>query len=75
MTEVSTGTYLVERSATIAAEPQRIYDQLVDFHAWLKWSPWEDLDPQQVRSFTGVGVRDRGRATPGRATARPVAAP
>ncbi|HZA71659.1 MAG TPA: SRPBCC family protein [Propionibacteriaceae bacterium] len=49
-----TETYLVERSATIAAAPQHIYDRLVDFHAWMDWSPWEDLDPKQVRSFTGA---------------------
>ena len=48
-----TENYVVERSATIAAEPKRIYDQLVDFHAWMAWSPWEDLDPQQQRTFSG----------------------
>ena len=71
---MSTETFLVERSATIAAEPQRICDQLVDFHAWMKWSPWEDLDPHQARSFTGAetgtgagyawsGNRKAGRGT------------
>jgi uncharacterized protein YndB with AHSA1/START domain len=53
MAAVSTSTYTVERSATIAAEPQRIYDQLVDFHKWMAWSPWEDLDPNQERTFSG----------------------
>ena len=58
-----TETYLVERSATIAAAPQHIYDRLVDFHAWMDWSPWEDLDPKQARSFTGAesGVGSRLR--------------
>ena len=51
---MSTDTYLVERSTTIAADPQPIYDRLVDFHAWMDWSPWEDLDPDQERSFTGA---------------------
>jgi hypothetical protein len=51
---MSTDTYTVERSASIAAEPQRIYDRLVDFHAWMDWSPWEDLDPDQERTFTGA---------------------
>jgi uncharacterized protein YndB with AHSA1/START domain len=46
-------TYTVERSATIAADPRRIYDQLIDFHRWMNWSPWEDLDPQQERTFSG----------------------
>ena len=44
---MSSSTYTVERSATIAAEPQRIYDRLVDFHEWMQWSPWEDLDPDR----------------------------
>jgi uncharacterized protein YndB with AHSA1/START domain len=50
---MSTDTYTVERSASIAAEPRRIYDQLVDFHSWTAWSPWEDLDPNQERTFSG----------------------
>jgi uncharacterized protein YndB with AHSA1/START domain len=54
MSRVSTDTYVVERSATIAADPQSVYDRLVDFRAWMDWSPWEDLDPDQVRSFTGA---------------------
>jgi hypothetical protein len=54
MNGVSTETYVVERSARIAAQPQAIYDRLVDFRAWMDWSPWEDLDPNQVRSFTGA---------------------
>jgi Polyketide cyclase / dehydrase and lipid transport len=51
---VSTDTYRVERSTTIAADPQPIYDRLVDFRSWRDWSPWEDLDPDQERSFTGA---------------------
>ena len=54
MGAMSTSTYTVERSATIAAEPQRIYDRLVDFHEWMGWSPWEDLDPDQQRTFSGA---------------------
>jgi uncharacterized protein YndB with AHSA1/START domain len=47
-------TYTVERSATMAADPQRIYEQLVDLRKWQNWSPWEDLDPQQERTFSGA---------------------
>jgi uncharacterized protein YndB with AHSA1/START domain len=54
MDAMSSSTYTVERSATIAAEPQRIYDCLADFHEWMKWSPWEDLDPNQQRTFSGA---------------------
>jgi uncharacterized protein YndB with AHSA1/START domain len=74
MDAMSTSTYTVERSATIAAEPQRIYDRLANFHEWMKWSPWEDLDPNQQRTFSGAesgtgaayawsGNRKAGRGT------------
>ena len=47
-------TYTVERSITIARPPEPIYELLVDFHNWPKWSPWEDLDPQLQRSYSGA---------------------
>jgi uncharacterized protein YndB with AHSA1/START domain len=54
-------TYLVERTTTIVAEPQRVYDDIVDFHRWMQWSPWEGMDPNQKRTFEGpergVGAR------------------
>jgi uncharacterized protein YndB with AHSA1/START domain len=51
---MSSDTYTVERVATIAAEPQQIYDRIADFHQWANWSPWEDLDPDQQRTFSGA---------------------
>ena len=58
---MSSNTYTVERSATIAAEPEQIYERIADFHQWMAWSPWEDLDPNQERTFSGaesgVGAR------------------
>jgi uncharacterized protein YndB with AHSA1/START domain len=51
---MSSNTYTVERSATIAAEPERIYSRIADFHQWMDWSPWEDLDPDQERTFSGA---------------------
>ena len=54
MGAMSTSTYTVERSATIAAPPEQIYPHLADFHAWMAWSPWEDLDPNQQRTFSGA---------------------
>lgn len=46
-------TYTVQRSATIAAPPQRVYEQIVDFHRWTAWSPWEDIDPDMRRDHSG----------------------
>jgi len=37
-------TYAVERSITIDAPPERIYDQIADFRSWPGWSPWEDVE-------------------------------
>ena len=51
---MSSSTYTVERSATINAEPQQIYERIADFHQWMAWSPWEDLDPNQQRTFSGA---------------------
>ncbi|MDQ1535711.1 MAG: hypothetical protein QOE58_104 [Actinomycetota bacterium] len=49
-------TYTVERSVTIDAPLERIYEQLADFHNWVNWSPWEDLDPDIKRTYSGAEV-------------------
>lgn len=46
-------TYKVERSATIAAAPAVVYGLLVDFHRWPEWSPWEEIDPNMTRTYSG----------------------
>jgi len=45
--------FRIERSATIAAPPERIFPMLDDFHRWLEWSPWEKLDPALRRTYGG----------------------
>ena len=47
-------TFIVERSVTIDAPPARIYDQIVNFHNWTSWSPWEDVDPELRRTYSGA---------------------
>jgi hypothetical protein len=47
------GTYSVQRSLTIAADAERVYDLIVDFHRWTAWSPWEGLDPAMQRTYEG----------------------
>ena len=47
-------TYTVERSATIDASPERVYNQIADFHNWTNWSPWEDVDPELKRTYSGA---------------------
>jgi hypothetical protein len=46
-------SYEVARSTTIGADPARVHALVNDFHEWQRWSPWEDLDPDLERSYTG----------------------
>lgn len=52
---MATDTYTVERSATMAAPPERVYEQISDFHRWTAWSPWEEVDPGMSREYSGAG--------------------
>jgi hypothetical protein len=47
------GTFRVERSATIAAPPARVFALIDDFHSWAAWSPWEHLDPAMKKTYSG----------------------
>jgi uncharacterized membrane protein len=46
--------YTVTRSATINAPAEHIRALINDFHEWPKWSPWEDLDPEMQRTYSGA---------------------
>ncbi|CAM3064880.1 SRPBCC family protein [Skermania piniformis] len=43
----------IERSIEIATVPATIHPHIDNFAAWRAWSPWEDLDPNQERTYTG----------------------
>lgn len=49
------------RSTTIAAPPAVVHALINDFHRWEAWSPWEDVDPDLRRAYSGsdsgVGAR------------------
>jgi hypothetical protein len=45
--------YELMRSTTISAEPSRVHALVDDFHEWRAWSPWEDLDPELKRTYSG----------------------
>ncbi|CAN5788536.1 SRPBCC family protein [soil metagenome] len=51
---MATDTFTVERSTHVDAPPQRVYDQIVDFHNWTRWSPWEEMDPDMQRTYDGA---------------------
>jgi len=43
----------VTRSATYNAPPDRIFEQVNDFHKWEAWSPWAKIDPAMKVTFAG----------------------
>lgn len=43
----------VSRSQTVQADPARVHALIDDFHEWTAWSPWEDVDPDLRRTYTG----------------------
>lgn len=47
-------TFEVKRSTVINAPAPTIQQLIEDFHEWPKWSPWEDIDPQMNRDYSGA---------------------
>lgn len=43
----------VERSTNIDSTPENILSHIDNFHHWAAWSPWEKMDPNMKRSFSG----------------------
>lgn len=48
----------ITRGIQIAAPPAIVFAHVNDFHKWTAWSPWEDIDPQLKRTYSGA---DSGR--------------
>jgi hypothetical protein len=46
-------TFKVERKAAIQAPSSAIFPNLEDFHRWAAWSPWEHLDPNMHKTYSG----------------------
>ncbi|MGB2718489.1 MAG: SRPBCC family protein [Rhodococcus sp. (in: high G+C Gram-positive bacteria)] len=44
---------LVERSAVVRADAASVHALIDDFHQWVKWSPYEGVDPDLKRTYTG----------------------
>ncbi len=44
----------VVRDTTIPVPRAAVFALLVDFHRWTEWSPWEGLDPNLWRGYTGA---------------------
>jgi len=46
-------TYHVERKTAIAASPETVFPLINNLHSWQQWSPWEHVDPNMTREFSG----------------------
>jgi len=46
--------FRVVRSTTIDAPPAKVFGYLNDFRQWRQWSPWENLDPNLQRTYSGA---------------------
>jgi uncharacterized protein YndB with AHSA1/START domain len=49
-------TFTVQRTATIKAPPEKIYPLLTDFHSWSAWSPYEKMDPNMKKTYSGAAA-------------------
>ena len=45
--------YRVERSATLAASPAALFEQVNDHHKFVVWNPFMKLDPNVKNTFSG----------------------
>jgi hypothetical protein len=46
--------FSVVREADFNVTPKKVFAQINDFHNWQAWSPWEKMDPNMQRSFSGA---------------------
>jgi uncharacterized protein YndB with AHSA1/START domain len=46
--------FRIERTTLIQAPPEKVFALVNDFHQWEAWSPWEKVDPQLKRTYTGA---------------------
>lgn len=48
------GTFRVERAQKIQAPPEKIFPLIDDFHNWAAWSPYEKLDANLKKAYSGA---------------------
>ncbi|WP_420125007.1 SRPBCC family protein [Longimicrobium sp.] len=49
-------TFRMHRSAVIDAPPERIHPLISDFRKWADWSPYEKLDPEMKKTYSGAAT-------------------
>ena len=53
-------SFRLQRSVLINVPPDKVFALISDFKQWPHWSPWEKLDPNMARTFSGT---ERGVGT------------
>ncbi len=48
--------FRIQRSMGIKAPPEKIFALINDFRRWGAWSPWEKLDPELKRTYSGAAT-------------------
>jgi uncharacterized protein YndB with AHSA1/START domain len=51
-------TFRIERATSIKAPPEKVFALIDDFRNWRAWSPWERMDPNLKRTYSGA---ERGK--------------
>ena len=47
-------TFRIQRATRINASPEKIFALINDYHRWGSWSPYEKLDPDMKRTYSGA---------------------
>lgn len=47
-------SYRIQRSANIAAPPDKVFAFINDLHSWASWSPWEKKDLAMKKAHSGA---------------------
>ena len=46
--------FQIHRFVMIKAPPEKIFPLIDDFHRWVEWSPWEGVDADLKRTYSGA---------------------
>ena len=47
-------TFRLQRSTVIKAPPEKVFGMIQDFKQWTGWSPWEKIDAELKRTYSGT---------------------
>jgi hypothetical protein len=57
------GEFSVTRTATMAAAPAAVFEQVNDLKKWETWSPWAKIDPNAKMTYEGPSTGEGSKAS------------